>query len=99
MVANRVRVLAAAIGVALLCGAAAALQQPAFKAGNRTVAVYATVTNADGRLVPDLTRDAFTILDDKKRQDLNLFSNDDDVIGRRSDRGYEEAENPIVEFY
>src|SRR5438067_4927328 len=76
MVTNRVRVLGATVSGVLLCGAVAALQQPPFKAGNRTVAVYTTVTNADGRLVPDLTRDAFTILDDKTRQDLTLFSND-----------------------
>ena len=42
----------------------------------RTVAVYATVTGADGRLVPDLPRDAFSILDNGRRQDLTLFAND-----------------------
>ena len=49
---------------------------PTFKAGNKTVAVYATVTSADGRLVPDLVRDAFSILDNGKRQDLTLFASD-----------------------
>src|SRR5262249_6242473 len=59
-------------------GAAAAAQQtpPSFTSGVRTVAVYATVTNAQGRLVPDLTRDDFTIDDDGKRQTLTVFSND-----------------------
>jgi len=38
--------------------------------------VYATVTNAQGRLVPDLTRDEFTIDDEGKRQTLTVFSND-----------------------
>ncbi len=38
--------------------------------------MYATVTGADGRLVPDLARDAFSILDNGKRQDLTLFAND-----------------------
>ena len=42
----------------------------------RTVAVYATVMGADGRFVPDLTRDAFTILDNGRRQELTLFAND-----------------------
>jgi VWFA-related protein len=51
-------------------------QPPTFIAGNRTVAVYATVTSADGRLVPDLTREDFTVEDDGKRQELTLFSND-----------------------
>ena len=78
MIANRVRVhvLCAAIGFATCGGALAAFQEPTFKAGNRTVAVYATVTRAEGRLVPDLTRDTFTIFDNSKRQELTLFAND-----------------------
>ena len=42
----------------------------------RTVGVYATVMGADGRFVPDLTRDAFTILDNGRRQEVTLFAND-----------------------
>src|SRR4051812_30662320 len=51
-------------------------QPPVFTAGTRTVAVFATVTNARGRLEPDLTRADFAIDDNGKRQDLTLFSND-----------------------
>ena len=51
-------------------------QPPTFTAGNRTVAVYATVTNAQQRLITDLKRDEFTIEDNTKRQELTLFSND-----------------------
>jgi VWFA-related protein len=51
-------------------------QEPTFKTGNRTVAVYATVTGADGRLVPDLGRSAFSIFDNGKPQELSLFAND-----------------------
>src|SRR5262252_5777514 len=51
-------------------------QPPTFSTGNRTVAVYATVTNGQGRLVPDLTRDDFLVEDNGKRQELSLFSND-----------------------
>jgi Ca-activated chloride channel family protein len=51
-------------------------QEPTFKGGIRTVAVYATVTSPDGRLVPDLGRDAFSVLDNGKRQELALFAND-----------------------
>jgi VWFA-related protein len=72
----RVRLTIAGVAVAALGHVPAALQEPSFKAGNRTVAVYATVTNAEGRLVPDLARDAFMVFDEKKRQDLSLFSND-----------------------
>jgi VWFA-related protein len=51
-------------------------QPPTFTGVNRTVAVYATVTDAGGRLVPDLTRDQFQIDDNGKRQELTLFAND-----------------------
>jgi len=47
-----------------------------FKGGTRTVGVYATVTRPDGRLVPDLGRDVFTIYDNGKPQALTLFAND-----------------------
>jgi VWFA-related protein len=65
--------------VTLSFGAALAAPQsqpPQFGAANRTVAVYATVTGARGRLVPDLTREDFSIEDNGKRQTLTLFSND-----------------------
>jgi Ca-activated chloride channel family protein len=63
-------------------GAALAAQQapPTFNTATRTVAVYATVTNAQGRLVPDLSRDDFAIDDNGKRQVLTLFSNDTQPI-------------------
>jgi VWFA-related protein len=51
-------------------------QPPTFSAGNRTVAVYATVTDASGRLVPDLDRLRFEVTDNGKHQDLTLFAND-----------------------
>src|SRR6266851_5235567 len=78
MVPNRrhVRAVCAAIGLATWSGSLFALQEPTFKAGNRTVAVYATVTNAAGRLVPDLPRDVFTVSDNGKPQTLTLFAND-----------------------
>src|ERR1700675_4221706 len=53
-----------------------AQQPPTFTAGIRTVAVYATVTDAAGRLVPDLGRDQFQIDDNGKRQELTLFANE-----------------------
>ena len=51
----------------------AAQQQPAFRSGASTVAVYATVTDSAGRLVPDLTRDDFEVYDNGKRQAITLF--------------------------
>lgn len=64
-------------GPAVLLGVALHAQQPpTFSAGNRTVAVYATVTDAAGRLVPDLGRDQFQIDDNGKRQELTIFANE-----------------------
>ena len=51
-------------------------QQPPFRSGARTVAIYATVTDKDGRLVPDLTRDVFEIRDNGKPQPITVFSNE-----------------------
>ena len=47
-------------------------QPPTFSTANRTVAVYATVTNEAGRLVPDLGREHFTVTDNGKPQELTL---------------------------
>ncbi|MSO62877.1 MAG: VWA domain-containing protein [Acidobacteria bacterium] len=49
--------------------------QPIFKSSVRTVPVYATVVDSGGRLVPDLERGDFTILDNGKPTELSLFSN------------------------
>src|SRR4051812_16975193 len=62
--------------VALSAVRATPQQEPTFKGENRTVAVYTTVTDATGRLVPDLPRDAFTVVDERKPQTLTLFAND-----------------------
>src|SRR5688572_1976968 len=51
-------------------------QQPTFKSGAKTVAVYATVTDEAGRLVPDLTREDFEIKDSGKPAPISVFSND-----------------------
>jgi VWFA-related protein len=60
----------------LVLTALATGQEPTFKGAIRTVAVYATVTSAEGRLVPDLGRDLFSVFDNGKRQELTLFAND-----------------------
>jgi VWFA-related protein len=51
-------------------------QPPTFNATTRTVAVYATVADPQGRLAPDLTRDDFEIDDNGTKQALTVFSND-----------------------
>jgi Ca-activated chloride channel homolog len=61
----------------LFCGAFSAFaQQPTFRTGTRTVALYATVTDAQKRLVPDLTQEDFQVFDNDKPQSLDLFVNE-----------------------
>jgi VWFA-related protein len=51
-------------------------QQAVFRGGARTVPVYATVRDAQGRLVPGLTRADFRITDDGRPAAITTFSND-----------------------
>ena len=63
--------------ILLLCGGFSVFaQQPTFRTGTRTVALYATVTDAQKRLVPDLTKNDFEIFDNDKPQTLELFLNE-----------------------
>jgi Ca-activated chloride channel family protein len=64
--------------VAAALAVANAQQQPAptFGTTTRTVAVYATVTDSQGRLARDLTRDNFEVFDNGVKQELTVFSND-----------------------
>src|SRR5689334_19203753 len=64
---------AAAIALAV---AHARQQPPTFGSTTRTVAVYSTVTDLQGRLAPDLTRDNFEVDDNGVKQELTVFSND-----------------------
>ena len=49
-------------------------QRP-IRVSTRTVALYATVTDAEKRLVPDLAEDDFEVYDNGKLQAINLFDN------------------------
>lgn len=51
-------------------------QPPVFRAGTALVPLYVTVTDRTGRLVPDLTEEAFEILDNGRPQRIALFRND-----------------------
>jgi VWFA-related protein len=68
-----VAAVVAAAGVGVL---AAQTQPPTFETTTRTVAVYATVTDARGRLAADLGRDDFEVDDNGARQPITVFSND-----------------------
>jgi Ca-activated chloride channel homolog len=60
--------------VLVLVAAGVAAQQPTFRSGSNTVAVYATVTQEKGRLVTDLTQEDFEIFDSGKAQPITVFS-------------------------
>jgi Ca-activated chloride channel family protein len=51
-------------------------QEPTFRSSTRIVPVVTTVTDDQGRLVPMLEREEFTILDNGKPQDVTFFQND-----------------------
>lgn len=61
--------------MALSVVALGAQQQPTFRSGTRTVPIYATVTDALGRLIPDLERGDFEILDSGRKVELTVFEN------------------------
>jgi Ca-activated chloride channel family protein len=51
-------------------------QEPIFRSGTRIVPVITTVIDAQGRLVPNLQQDDFTILDNGKPVDLAFFQDE-----------------------
>ena len=68
----------ALIAFAALCTASTLLiaQEPQFKSGTQIVSLFATVTDAQKRLVPDLTKDDFEIFDNDKPQPVSFFQNE-----------------------
>jgi len=66
-------------GLALITAAivsVSAQQPPLFRTGVQTVSVFATVTDGTGRLIPDLAKEDFEILDNNKPQTVTLFGNE-----------------------
>src|SRR5688572_33378659 len=55
---------------------AAVAQEPTFRSSTRIVPVLTTVLDAQGRLVPNLEREHFTILDNGKPQAITFFENE-----------------------
>jgi len=66
------------VPVLVLAAATAVIaqQEPTFKSGTRVVSVIATVTDAQGRLVPDLEQEDFSILDNGKPQNITFFEDE-----------------------
>jgi len=65
--------LAAMAGLATLRISA---QEPTFRAGTQVVSLFATVTDAQKRLVPDLQQTDFEVFDNDKPQPLVFFQNE-----------------------
>jgi Ca-activated chloride channel family protein len=57
-----------------------AQDRPVFRSAARTVYVYATVQNKDGRLVTNLTKDDFEIFDNGQPQAVTVFENEPQKI-------------------
>jgi len=82
---KRLGVAAAAIAAGALLAAAPMEPAPGadlhgqqagvFRSGAKMVPVYATVTDPQGALVPNLVRDDFEVLDNAVRQDIVVFEN------------------------
>lgn len=51
-------------------------QLPTFRASTQVVSVFATVTDVQNRLVPDLTQADFEVLDNEKPQEIIVFRNE-----------------------
>jgi Ca-activated chloride channel family protein len=51
-------------------------QAPTFRSGTKIVALYATVTDGNGRLVPGLEKEDFEILDNDKPQPIAIFNSE-----------------------
>src|SRR2546425_687633 len=76
--------MASTIRAALMCALAAIasaaalaypLQQAQFKSGTQIVSLFVTVADAQRRLVPDLVKEDFEILDNEKPQPIAYFDN------------------------
>ncbi|MEQ1726931.1 MAG: VWA domain-containing protein [Vicinamibacterales bacterium] len=70
----------ALVALALSVGIPTAAQQPTFRSSTQVVSLFATVLDAQNRLVPDLTQDDFQILDNDKPQQLTVFQSETQPI-------------------
>lgn len=68
------------MALALAAGMPVAAQQPTFRSSTQVVSLFATVLDAQNRLVPDLTQDDFQILDNDKPQQLTVFQSENQPI-------------------
>src|SRR5450759_3253645 len=57
-------------------GITATAQQGVFRSGTRVVSIFATVIDAQKRLVPGLAKTDFEIFDNDKPQEVQIFDNE-----------------------
>jgi len=62
--------------VVVLAAVVVMAQEPTFRSSTRIVPIAATVTDGQGRLVPGLEQEDFTILDNGKPQEIVFFQNE-----------------------
>jgi Ca-activated chloride channel family protein len=63
------------VSVGLLSTCLIGAQEATFRSGTRIVSVDTTVTDSQGRLVPGLVQEDFTILDNNRPQEITFFDN------------------------
>lgn len=73
---RRARLAAVLLVLAATTGAGLRAQEPTFRAATQIVPLYATVTDQQNRLVSDLTKEDFEILDNQKPQTIQVFLNE-----------------------
>jgi len=64
------------VGCAVAAMAGQQRIQPSFKSGTQIVSIFATVVDAEKRLVPGLGQEDFEILDNEKPQTITFFNNE-----------------------
>jgi VWFA-related protein len=69
-------VLTLSVAAAALAGPDTFAQDTTFRSASRTVAIYATVTDQTGRLVPDLEEKHFEVYDNGAPRPLTVFKSD-----------------------
>ncbi len=76
MQTNRVLFVSIVTGTILFGASELGGQQPLFRSGTELVDLYVTVTDNDGRLVPNLVKDDFAVFDEGRPQEIALFENE-----------------------
>jgi Ca-activated chloride channel family protein len=76
MAHGRIAAALGALALALTVVASAQQKPPAFRSQTLTVSIFATVKDRDGRLVTNLQREDFQVLDNGKPVELTVFSNE-----------------------